>query len=46
MAYRHGYGYGYGYGYGAKGRLNKTEILMIPHAGENEQEDSPTEAEA
>ena len=44
--YRHGYGYGYGYGYGAKGRLNKTEILMIPHAGENEQEDSPTEAEA
>jgi succinoglycan biosynthesis transport protein ExoP len=25
------YGYGYGYGYGAKGRLKKTEILMIPH---------------
>lgn len=28
------YGYGYGYGYGAKGRINKTEILMIPHASE------------
>jgi polysaccharide biosynthesis transport protein len=27
-----GYGhYGYSYGYGAKGRINKTEILMIPH---------------
>jgi len=27
-----GYGrYGYGYGYGPRGRLNKTEILMIPH---------------
>jgi len=31
-----GYGrYGYGYGYGPKGRLNKTEILMIPHADED-----------
>src|SRR5438045_4541044 len=36
--YRHGYGYGYGYGYGASGRINKTEIMMIPHAGEKEQE--------
>jgi capsular exopolysaccharide synthesis family protein len=44
--YRHGYGYGYGYGYGAKGRINKTEILMIPHAGDDEREDSPEEAEA
>ena len=24
------YGYRYGYGYGAKGRIDKTEILMIP----------------
>ena len=28
------YGYGYGYGYGPKSRLNKTEILMIPHGDE------------
>ncbi|HET7280760.1 MAG TPA: polysaccharide biosynthesis tyrosine autokinase [Sphingomicrobium sp.] len=28
------YGYGYGYGYGAKGRINKTEILMIPQGSE------------
>ena len=28
------YGYGYGYGYGARGRLSKTEILMIPSSDE------------
>jgi polysaccharide biosynthesis transport protein len=36
------YGYGYGYGYGAKGRINKTEILMIPQASDT----SPAEADA
>jgi capsular exopolysaccharide synthesis family protein len=39
------YGYGYGYGYGAKGRIKKTEILMIPQGADAEQ-DSPAEAEA
>ena len=39
------YGYGYGYGYG-KTRLNKTEILMIPHTDEEERTDSPAEADA
>ncbi len=28
------YGYGYGYGYGPRGRIKKTEILMIPHEEE------------
>ena len=32
------YGYGYGYGYGPKGRIKKTEILMIPHDDEGAQE--------
>ena len=36
------YGYGYGYGYGAKGRINKTEILMIPQASDT----SPAEEDA
>jgi succinoglycan biosynthesis transport protein ExoP len=36
------YGYGYGYGYGAKGRINKTEILMIPQGSDT----SPAEADA
>jgi capsular exopolysaccharide synthesis family protein len=43
---RAGYGYGYGYGYGAKGRLKKTEILMIPHADSGTGEDRDTESEA
>jgi capsular exopolysaccharide synthesis family protein len=43
------YGYGYGYGYGSRGRLKKTEILMIPHGDEdNEQGErkQPVEADA
>lgn len=36
------YGYGYGYGYGTKGRLNKTEILMIPQGNDA----SPAETDA
>ena len=36
------YGYGYGYGYGAKGRINKTEILMIPQGNDS----SPAETDA
>jgi Mrp family chromosome partitioning ATPase len=46
---RDGYGYsgyGYGYGYGAKGRLKKTEILMIPQAGTSEDERHSEESEA
>jgi capsular exopolysaccharide synthesis family protein len=39
------YGYGYGYGYGAKGRIKKTEILMIPH-DEDDGRKTPAEAEA
>ena len=39
------YGYGYGYGYG-KTRLQKTEILMIPHDEGSEQDGSPAEANA
>ena len=37
-----GYGrYGSGYGYGAKGRLKKTEILMIPQSmGQDQDQDS------
>ena len=40
------YGYGYGYGYGAKGRLAKTEILMIPQAEEEGADNPPVETEA
>jgi len=39
-------GYGYGYGYGAKGRLKKTEILMIPQTGDGEAERRSMESEA
>src|SRR4029453_3489487 len=45
---RDGYGYsgyGYGYGYGAKGRLNKTEILMIPQGDNGEGEPRSAEFE-
>jgi succinoglycan biosynthesis transport protein ExoP len=42
-----GYGhYGYGYGYGAKGRINKTEILLIPHDDPNRRDDNLAESEA
>ena len=34
----YGHGYGYGYGYGTKGRLKKTEILMIPQASDQDQD--------
>lgn len=40
------YGYGYGYGYGAKGRIKKTEILMIPQAAEEDQDSMPAESDA
>jgi capsular exopolysaccharide synthesis family protein len=43
---RTGYGYGYGYGYGAKHRVNKTEILMIPQADDNAEEEHPVESDA
>ncbi len=43
---RYGYSYGYGYGYGAKGRLKKTEILMIPQAEEDGADNRPVETEA
>jgi capsular exopolysaccharide synthesis family protein len=43
---RTGYGYGYGYGYGVKHRVNKTEILMIPQADDNAEEESPVESDA
>ncbi|MEA3068427.1 MAG: polysaccharide biosynthesis transport protein [Sphingomonadales bacterium] len=39
-------GYGYSYGYGAKGRLNKTEILMIPQVEESGGESPVAESEA
>jgi capsular exopolysaccharide synthesis family protein len=39
-------GYGYGYGYGAKGRVKKTEILMIPQADEGGVESDAAESEA
>ncbi|MFL6760312.1 GumC family protein [Sphingomonas sp.] len=39
-------GYGYGYGYGVKHRVNKTEILMIPQADDNAEEESPVESDA
>ena len=40
------YGYGYGYGYGTKGRLNKTEILMIPHGDDSGRDYSSAESQA
>lgn len=40
------YGYGYGYGYGTKGRLKKTEILMIPHDENAGHEARAAEADA
>jgi len=44
---RTGYGYGYGYGDGyGKGRVNKTEILMIPQADDNAEEEAPAESDA
>jgi len=43
---RTGYGYGYGYGYGAKGRLKKTEILMIPQADDGAGDGRAPESEA
>lgn len=39
-------GYGYGYGYGAKGRVKKTEILMIPQAEEGGVASDAAESEA
>jgi Mrp family chromosome partitioning ATPase len=43
---RTGYGYGYGYGYGAKGRINKTEILMIPQVEDGGEDATAAESEA
>jgi capsular exopolysaccharide synthesis family protein len=43
----HGYGYsgyGYGYGYGSRGRIKRTEILMIPQ-GESAHDLSNAEAD-
>jgi capsular exopolysaccharide synthesis family protein len=40
------YGYGYGYGYGTKGRINKTEILMIPHGDDSGRDYSSAESQA
>jgi Mrp family chromosome partitioning ATPase len=40
------YGYGYGYGYGNRGRLTKTEILMIPHGEDSGRASSPAESDA
>jgi len=40
------YGYGYGYGYGAKGRLKKTEILMIPHDDQDDDRKQAAEVDA
>jgi polysaccharide biosynthesis transport protein len=39
------YGYGYGYGYGPKGRVKKTEILMIPHDEEGGRGDRLAESD-
>ena len=39
-------GYGYGYGYGVKGRINKTEILLIPQVEEGGDETAAAESEA
>jgi capsular exopolysaccharide synthesis family protein len=39
-------GYGYGYGYGAKRRINKTEILMIPHADDGQRNSEMAESDA
>jgi hypothetical protein len=38
--------YGYGYGYGAKGRLRRTEILMIPQESDEDQEAYAARADA
>jgi capsular exopolysaccharide synthesis family protein len=43
---RYGYSYSYGYGYGAKGRLKKTEILMIPQVEEGSADNPPVETDA
>jgi polysaccharide biosynthesis transport protein len=40
------YGYGYGYGYGTRGRINKTEILMIPQVDDGARPSSPAEQDA
>ena len=40
------YGYGYGYGYGAKGKINKTEILMIPQADDSGLDTALAESDA
>jgi hypothetical protein len=40
------YGYSYGYGYGIKGRLKKTEILMIPQVEEGRTDNPPVETDA
>jgi len=41
-----GYGrYGYGYDYGAKGRLKKTEIVMIPQRSDQDQDASLARAD-
>lgn len=43
--YGGGYGYGYGYGRGNKGKVKRTEILMIPQDAESaELADTPQEA--
>lgn len=39
------YGYGYGYGYGPKGRIDKTEILMIPQ-GTSGRDANPSQSDA
>jgi capsular exopolysaccharide synthesis family protein len=45
IGYGH-YGYGYSYGYGAKGRINKNEILMIPHDGDSRSDSKFAETDA
>ncbi len=40
------YAYGYGYGYGAKGRLSKTEILMIPQDDQPGRSEAPADSDA
>jgi polysaccharide biosynthesis transport protein len=44
--YGYSAGYGYGYGYGAKGRLKKTEILMIPQGEDSEAPNEVAESDA
>jgi polysaccharide biosynthesis transport protein len=41
-----GWRYGYGYSYGAKGRLKKTEILMIPQGSDQDQDANLARADA